>query len=148
MSYSASSDVLRLHSKTSHANLRELATFPTIDEGNEFVIGSTGSSSRLVSTPLASEDKKNSVFLESQQETSIGAAAAEATLVTWRKVLVDPKANGTQSYVQLISNAILSTDNKRMAVSEIYDHISRSHEYFAKLNDIESTRRWKVSKEW
>ena len=148
MSSPASSDVLRLHSETSHASLGELATFPTIDEGNESVIGSTGSSSSLVCPPLASEDKKDSVLLGSQQETSIGTAAAEAIPVTRRKVPVRRNAWGTLSYVQLISNAILSTDDKRMTISEIHDHISRSDEYFAKRKDIQAAEGWKVSKEW
>ena len=147
MSSSASSDVLRLHSKTSHASLGELATFPTIDDRNESAIGSTGSSSSLVSPPFASEDTKDSVFLESQQETSSGAAAAEATLVTRRKVQARRNAWGKQTYVQLISKAILSTDDERMMLSEIYDHISRSHEHFARLKDTNSTSGWKVSKE-
>ena len=148
MSSPASSDVLRLNSETSHASLGELATFPTIDEGNESVTGSTGSSSSLVSQPLASKDKKDSVFLESQQETSRGTATAEATLVTQRKVSVQRKAYDAPSYVQLISNAILSTDDKRMTANEIDDHISRSDEYFARQKDIEPDSGWKVSKEW
>lgn len=52
---------------------------------------------------------------------------------------------GNMSYAELITQAILSTPEKRLTLSEIYDWIVKNVHYFADKANSPSTAGWKVS---
>ena len=52
---------------------------------------------------------------------------------------------GNMSYAELITQAILSTPEKRLTLSEIYDWIVKNVPYFADKANSPSTAGWKVS---
>lgn len=49
------------------------------------------------------------------------------------------------SYADLITKAILSSQNQRMTLAEIYAWIVENISYFADKKDTSSTSGWKVS---
>lgn len=52
---------------------------------------------------------------------------------------------GNMSYAELITQAILSTPDKRLTLSEIYDWIVKNVHYFSDKASSPSTAGWKVS---
>ncbi len=52
---------------------------------------------------------------------------------------------GNMSYAELITQAILSTAEKRLTLSEIYDWIVKNVHYFSDKANSPSTAGWKVS---
>ena len=52
---------------------------------------------------------------------------------------------GNMSYAELITQAILSTPEKRLTLSEIYDWIVKNVHYFSDKANSPSTAGWKVS---
>lgn len=54
---------------------------------------------------------------------------------------------GNMSYAELITQAILSTPEKRLTLSEIYDWIVKNVHYFSDKANSPSTAGWKVSLE-
>lgn len=52
---------------------------------------------------------------------------------------------GNMSYAELITQAILSTPEKRLTLSEIYDWIVKNVPYFSDKASSPSTAGWKVS---
>lgn len=52
---------------------------------------------------------------------------------------------GNMSYAELITQAILSTAEQRLTLSEIYDWIVKNVHYFADKANSPSTAGWKVS---
>jgi hypothetical protein len=52
---------------------------------------------------------------------------------------------GNMSYAELITQAILSTPEKRLTLSEIYDWIVKNVHYFSDKASSPSTAGWKVS---
>lgn len=52
---------------------------------------------------------------------------------------------GNMSYAELITQAILSTPDKRLTLSEIYDWIVKNVHYFSDKANSPSTAGWKVS---
>ena len=52
---------------------------------------------------------------------------------------------GNMSYAELITQAILSTPDKRLTLSEIYDWIVKNVHYFADKANSPSTAGWKVT---
>lgn len=51
---------------------------------------------------------------------------------------------GNMSYAELITQAILSTPDKRLTLSEIYDWIVKNVHYFSDKANSPSTAGWKV----
>jgi len=52
---------------------------------------------------------------------------------------------GNMSYAELITQAVLSSPDKRLTLSEIYDWIVQNVPYFADKANSPSTAGWKVS---
>lgn len=102
-------------------------------------------------TPPADEDKPEPQQITSEPEKS--AAAAEGGLVTGvggagatpRKGSSRRNAWGSQSYADLISQAIENSPEKRLTLAQIYEWMVKTVPYFRDKGDSNSSAGWKNS---
>lgn len=95
---------------------------------------------------------------EQQGQLPVGAVKCEGGLTPECESPIPPQqtkatdankkmrnAWGNMSYAELITQAILSTPEKRLTLSEIYDWIVKNVPYFSDKANSPSTAGWKVS---
>ena len=68
-----------------------------------------------------------------------GGSGQEAKKISARK-----NSWGSQSYADLITQAISSSPEKKLTLSEIYEWIIENFEYFKDRSDSKSSAGWKV----
>lgn len=100
--------------------------------------------------PLGSEAANGAATPEGYQadQQQMGATECESPLPPQPKSEPNKKmrnAWGNMSYAELITQAILSTSEKRLTLSEIYDWIVKNVHYFSDKANSPSTAGWKNS---
>ncbi|XP_077416264.1 forkhead box protein O3-like [Vanacampus margaritifer] len=98
---------------------------------------------RLASRPLAEEAADGSP--SSAQLAAAAATGASAASQQLRKSSARRNAWGNYSYADLITQAIESSPEKRLTLSQIYDWMVRSVPYFKDKGDSNSSAGWKNS---
>ncbi|XP_036403763.1 forkhead box protein O4 [Megalops cyprinoides] len=99
-------------------------------------------------TPPAEEDKQEPPQITSEPEkaaVSEGGVAAGAGGATPRKGSSRRNAWGSQSYADLISQAIENSPEKRLTLAQIYDWMVKTVPYFKDKGDSNSSAGWKNS---
>ncbi|XP_061089505.1 forkhead box protein O4 [Conger conger] len=99
-------------------------------------------------TPPAEEDKQEAAPITSEPEkavTSEGGAVTGVGGATPRKGSSRRNAWGSQSYADLISQAIENSPEKRLTLAQIYDWMVKTVPYFKDKGDSNSSAGWKNS---
>ncbi|CAF87441.1 unnamed protein product, partial [Tetraodon nigroviridis] len=82
----------------------------------------------------------------SSAQTPAAAALSASASQQLRKSSARRNAWGNYSYADLITQAIESSPEKRLTLSQIYDWMVRSVPYFKDKGDSNSSAGWKVSR--
>ncbi|KAJ8407168.1 hypothetical protein AAFF_G00288440 [Aldrovandia affinis] len=99
-------------------------------------------------TPPAEEDKQEPPPITSEPEKAVaseGGAVAGVGGATPRKGSSRRNAWGSQSYADLISQAIENSPEKRLTLAQIYDWMVKTVPYFKDKGDSNSSAGWKNS---
>lgn len=99
-------------------------------------------------TPPAEDDKQEPPPITSEPEkavTSEGGAVTGVGGATPRKGSSRRNAWGSQSYADLISQAIENSPEKRLTLAQIYDWMVKTVPYFKDKGDSNSSAGWKVN---
>lgn len=109
---------------------------------------SSGSSGVRVSQPLEVQRglcKEEAADGSPSSAQTPGAAPCGSASQQLRKSSARRNAWGNYSYADLITQAIESSPEKRLTLSQIYDWMVRSVPYFKDKGDSNSSAGWKVS---
>ena len=79
-----------------------------------------------------------------KENTLLKSRGCEVRPTATRKSSNHENAWGGPTYTELITEAILSTPEQRMTLSQIYDWITENVEYFKERKNFTSARGWKV----
>lgn len=125
-------------------NEASVKSFPGIEPDDRRIVKDDNDLS-LSSTTSSSPSDNFFLYTSNTRGGLEGRERSEGGNIVQRKTWIRKNAWGNQSYADLITQAIESSVDKRLTLSQIYDWVVKNIDFFKNKTDNVSSAGWKVN---